>query len=58
MKLHAVIVKAVGTARVAQQLAAVGSEPISDSPEEFAAHIKAEIAKWGKVVKAAALSFE
>lgn len=58
LKLHAAIVKAVGTARVAQQLAAVGSEPVSDSPEEFAAHIKAEIAKWGKVVKAAALSFE
>ena len=58
LKLHAVIVKAVGTAKVAQQLSAVGSDPVSNSPEEFAAHIKAEIAKWGKVAKAARISFE
>lgn len=57
-KLHAVIGKAAGTAKVAQQLAAVGTEPHSNSPEEFAAHIKAEIAKWGKVVKAAGISLE
>ncbi len=57
-KLHAVIVKAVGTARMAQQLAAVGAEPISNSPEEFAAKIKADIAKWGRVVKASGASLE
>jgi tripartite-type tricarboxylate transporter receptor subunit TctC len=49
--LHTTIVKAIGTAKVAQQFAAVGSERVGSSPEEFSAHIKAEIAKWGKVVK-------
>ena len=58
LKLHAVIAKALGAAKVVQQLAAVGAEPVSDSPQEFAAHLRAEIAKWGKVVKAAGISLE
>ena len=58
LKLHTVVVKAVGTPKVAQQLAAVGSDPVSNSPEEFAAHIRTEITKWGKVVKAAGITFE
>lgn len=57
-RLQAEVVKAVRNARVAEQLAAVGSEPISSSPEEFAAHLKAEIAKWGRVVKVAGMSLE
>ena len=28
-----------------------GSEPVGNTPEEFAAYIKAEITKWAKVVK-------
>lgn len=54
-KLHGVIVKAVGTRKVAEQLEAVGTDPLSNSPQQFAAHIRAEIAKWGKVVKAAGM---
>ncbi len=50
-KVHAAIVKAVAKPKVAEQLAAVGSEPVANSPAEFAAFINAEIAKWGKVVK-------
>ncbi len=50
-KLHAVIVKAVATPSVAQQIAATGADPVTNSPQEFAAYIKAEIAKWSKVVK-------
>ncbi len=49
--LHAALVKAIGTAKVTQQFAAAGSQPIANSPEEFAAHIKAEIAKWEIVTK-------
>jgi tripartite-type tricarboxylate transporter receptor subunit TctC len=30
-----------------------GAIPVADSPEEFAAYIKDEIAKWGAVVKSA-----
>jgi tripartite-type tricarboxylate transporter receptor subunit TctC len=56
--LHAAIVKALGTAKVAQQFAEVGSERIVSSPEEFAAHIRTEIAKWGKVIKSSNMPLE
>ncbi len=46
LTLHAALVKAIGTAKVTQQFVAAGSQPIANSPEEFAAHITAEIAKW------------
>lgn len=36
-----------------QYLAAQGLEPITDTPEEFAAFIRAETKKWGKVVRGA-----
>ena len=38
---------------VVQTLGAYGLEPVAkNSPEEFAAYLRAEIGKWAKVVKA------
>ena len=45
------------TARILQmpdvkaRLSDLGAEPVGSTPEQFAAHIKAEIAKWAKVIK-------
>ena len=50
-KLHAAIAAVARTPKVVEQFAAVGSESIGSSPAEFAAFIKAEMNKWGKVVK-------
>jgi tripartite-type tricarboxylate transporter receptor subunit TctC len=50
-KLHAAIATAVRTPKVTEQFTAVGSEAIGSSPSEFAAFIKSEMTKWGKVVK-------
>jgi len=50
-KLHGAIAAAARTPKVVEQFAAVGSESIGSSPAEFAAFIKAEMTKWGKVVK-------
>lgn len=36
---------------VAERLSALGAEPVGDRPEQFAAFIKSEIAKWAKVIK-------
>jgi tripartite-type tricarboxylate transporter receptor subunit TctC len=49
--LHGAIVKAVATPKAAQQFAAAGSRIIASSPQAFAAHIQAEIAKWAKVTQ-------
>ena len=36
-----------------EQISRTGADPVGNTPEEFAAHIKSEITKWGKVIKAA-----
>jgi len=51
-RLQGAIAKALQAPDVTKQLAAEGSTPGGITPEEFAAHIKSEIAKWAKVVKA------
>jgi tripartite-type tricarboxylate transporter receptor subunit TctC len=38
---------------VRAQVGRLGADPAGNTPDEFAAHIKAEIAKWAKVIKAA-----
>jgi tripartite-type tricarboxylate transporter receptor subunit TctC len=52
MKLHADIVRVLARADVKDRLAADGAEAVANTPEQFAAHIKAEIARWAPVVKA------
>jgi tripartite-type tricarboxylate transporter receptor subunit TctC len=52
MKLHAEIVKTLQRTDVRERLAADGTEPVGNTPDEFGAHIKAEIARWAPVVKA------
>jgi tripartite-type tricarboxylate transporter receptor subunit TctC len=43
---------------LAQRFAAVGLEPAGNTPEEFARMIRAEIAKWRKVVASAGIRIE
>jgi tripartite-type tricarboxylate transporter receptor subunit TctC len=49
--LRSKVVKIVAMPDVKQKLAAVGFVPIGDTPEEFAAYLKAEGEKWGKVIR-------
>src|SRR5262245_23385898 len=54
-RLHDEVVRMLGDAAFREKLAAQGFEPVGDSPEEFAAHIKSEIAKWGRVIREAGI---
>ena len=40
------------------RVAVLGLDPVTNTPEEFAAQIKAEIVKWGKVIQDAGLKAE
>jgi len=40
------------------RLSELGAEPIGSTPEEFGAHIKAEIAKWARVIKEAQVELQ
>ena len=43
---------------IAERLTALGIEPEGNSPPEFLAQIKTEIAGWGKVITAAKIPKE
>ena len=50
-KLNAGMLKALRDPEVVERLAGLGVEIIGNSPDEFARVIRADIVKWGKVVK-------
>jgi tripartite-type tricarboxylate transporter receptor subunit TctC len=52
-KLHSEIVRALKLPDVAEKLAAAGVIVVADTPQEFLAHIKSEMEKAAKVIKAA-----
>ncbi len=54
-RLHREIVKIVADPEIKQRLAAVGFEAIGSTPAEFDARVKAEIAKWAKVIRDAGI---
>jgi tripartite-type tricarboxylate transporter receptor subunit TctC len=51
MRLNSEIAKILHTADMRERLTKLASEVVADTPDEFAAFQKAEIAKWAKVVK-------
>ena len=56
--LSRTIAKGVAEPEVRERLAALGFRPVVNTPDEFAARIKLEIEKWGKVVRDANLKIE
>ena len=50
-RLNTEVVRALKLPEVRQLMLAQGAEPVSESPEQFAALIKSDIAKWGDVVR-------
>ncbi len=56
--LHREIAKAFAQPVVKERLAALGFQPVANTPDEYAAYIRAEIPKWGKVVRAASIRIE
>ena len=50
-RLNAELVKIMHTPDVKERLAGMATDPLTSTPEEFAAYLKQEIAKWGDVVR-------
>jgi tripartite-type tricarboxylate transporter receptor subunit TctC len=57
-KLQAEIVRAVHSPEIQAAMASEGADPVGSSADEFAAFIRAEIAKWTQVVKTAGIQQE
>jgi tripartite-type tricarboxylate transporter receptor subunit TctC len=49
--LHAATVAALKQPEVARRLEEISFTPVGDTPEAFGAFIKAEIEKWGRIVR-------
>ena len=54
--MNAEIVKALRLPEVAERLVADGAVAVGNTPEEFGAYIKAEMAKWAPVIKASGVT--
>ena len=57
-KLYSETKQALMLSDVKERLAQMGAEGVGNTPEQFAAFVKAEIAKWAKVVAAAGIKVE
>jgi tripartite-type tricarboxylate transporter receptor subunit TctC len=57
-RLNSAIVEGVGTREMRERYIALGAEPQTSTPEEYAAYIRSDISSWAKVVKAAGAKAE
>jgi len=57
-KLNGVIVAIVGDPEMKNYLTGQGVDPVTNTPEQFAAYIKGEVPKFAKIVKAAGIAPE
>ena len=51
LKIQSEVARILKLPEVRNKLVAQGADPVGSTPEEFAAYIRAETAKWAKVVK-------
>jgi tripartite-type tricarboxylate transporter receptor subunit TctC len=56
--LYREIAKAFAQPDVKERLAALGFHPVASTPEDYAAYIRTEIPKWGKVIKTASIRID
>ena len=55
LRLNSEVSRALHEPDARERLYSIGAEPMSNTPEEFAAYINAEMVKWSKVIKAAGI---
>jgi tripartite-type tricarboxylate transporter receptor subunit TctC len=58
MKLNGAFAKVMADAAIKQRLSESGFEPQTSTPEQFAAYMKSEIAKWAKVIRDSNISVD
>lgn len=58
LRLNAEMTKILGSKEAHDWFAEQGGEPVPETPEEFAAYIKAEYSRWGKLIRDAGIKAE
>ena len=54
-RLHEALVRILAAPDVKEKFASQGVEPAANSPQEFKDYLKAEVTKWGRVIKASGM---
>lgn len=57
-KVHEAAVKALATPAVKERFASLGVQPVGNTPEQWGAEIRTDMARWAKVIKAANIKVE
>ena len=57
-RLHSELLRALNSPDLRQRLQSLGADPVGNTPEQYTAFMQNEIAKWGKVIKAAGIKGE
>jgi len=58
VKLQQEIARILNLPDVRERLSGLGAEPVGSTPDQFAAYLRSEIAKWAKVVKATGMELQ
>jgi tripartite-type tricarboxylate transporter receptor subunit TctC len=57
-RLHSEVAKILRAPEVRRELAALGAEPVGDTPDEFRAFLKADMARWGKIIQEKGIRYD
>jgi tripartite-type tricarboxylate transporter receptor subunit TctC len=57
-KVHAAAVKALANPTVKERFSSLGVQPVGNTPEQWGAEIRADLARWAKVIRAANIKVE
>jgi len=57
-KVHDAAVKALATPAVKERFASLGVQPVGNTPEQWGAEIRTDMARWAKVIKAANITVQ
>jgi tripartite-type tricarboxylate transporter receptor subunit TctC len=57
-RLHSEVVRIVALADVKEKISGLGFDIIANTPEEFAAQIKADVERWTKVIRSAGIEVQ
>jgi tripartite-type tricarboxylate transporter receptor subunit TctC len=57
-RLNGEIVRALATPELRERMEGMGADPVGNTPEQYTRFVENEIAKWGRVIKAAGIRGE
>ena len=57
-RLYTDLIRALNSPDLRERLQGLGADPVGNTPEQYTAFMQNEIAKWGKVIKAAGIKGE